>query len=124
MHVGTVDEVDGRYSGPKEPQAIRSQLTMDGMFSWRCDHGKVMACSYGANLPCWGKANASRAPDVNELQYCKEHPDDSIPMAVTGHNAVYSWTCHAGKPVIAGQTWTVDDRGFVKEVWSEIRRQQ
>lgn len=120
--VGTADEVDARYSGPKEPQAIRNQLTMDGMFTWRCDLGKVMACSYGANLPC-GKANVNRVPDAAEAQFCKENPNGpGIPAVITGHNTLFVWTCQHGNAVIERQPFHSDDRGFVKEFWYEIRR--
>jgi hypothetical protein len=124
--VGTVDEVDARYSGPKEPQAVRNQLTTDGMFTWRCDRGEVMACSYGANLPC-GKANASRAPSAAETQFCKENPNGpGIPACITGHDTLFVWTCQHGSAVIDERppfhTFHTDDRGFVKEFWYEIRR--
>src|ERR1019366_4804067 len=119
--VGTVDEVDARYSGPKEPQAIRNKLTMAGHFVWRCDRGKVMACSYGANLPC-GKANASRTPSAAEAQFCKGNPySPGIPAYITGHDTLFVWKCQYGQAAIERQSFLADDRGFVKEVWYEIR---
>ncbi|MGH7272774.1 MAG: hypothetical protein ACREJ3_20280, partial [Polyangiaceae bacterium] len=91
--VGTVDNVDGRYTGPKEPPAIRNQLHTDGAFTWRCDGGKVLACSFGANLPC-GKANANRIPTAAEAQFCGENPSSPvIPAYITGHDTLFAWIC-------------------------------
>jgi hypothetical protein len=119
---GTADEPDARYVGPKQPDAIRTQLATPGMFAWRCDRGNVMACSYGANLPC-GKANANRAPTPAEAQFCRENPDSlGIPAAVTGHDTLFVWACRGGSPIIERQMFHTDERGFVAEFWREIRR--
>ena len=64
-----------------------------------------------------------RVPTSPEVEYCAENPSDpQMPMVVTGHDALYAWTCQGGRPVITGQRYHSDDRGFIKEVWYEIQR--
>jgi hypothetical protein len=78
-------------------------------------------CNYGANLVC-GKANVSREP-AGATAFCKENPgSDSVPMAATGHDTIYSWECAGNKARISGQTLTVDPRGFIAENWKRIKQ--
>lgn len=118
--VGTADVVDARYTGPREPAVIRNKLQMPGNFAWRCAHGRVMACSYGANLNC-GKANTSRTPNPGEVRYCRENPNDiNIPAYITGHDTIFGWSCKNGKAVASGSGAGVDDRGFMEHLWYAI----
>src|ERR1700691_4241660 len=54
--VGTIDKPDARYQGPKLPpwMAAKLHLTSDqgDRMEWRCARGAVLACLYGANIPC------------------------------------------------------------------------
>jgi len=86
---------------------------------FRCADRRVLVCSVGANLPC-GKADTSRV-SVGAAQWCKEHRDaPSIPAAETGHATIFDWRCHDGRPVITGQRFKVDRRGFIAEFWRQL----
>lgn len=129
--VGTLDQPDARYNGPKMPDVLAEGLRKASGASadapldlfrgggfWRCMDGKVYACFVGANLPCESKANNNQTPTAEENDYCKANPSsDFIPAAVTGHETVYEWTCKDGKPVIGKQVFMVDPRGYIQEIW-------
>lgn len=130
--VGTIDTPDARYTGPKvpdriiggykqaagleastEPQEMFQKLTI-----WRCMRGKVYACNFGANLPCDSKANTSKTPTQAMLDFCKATPNsDFIPMAVTGHDTVYSWHCLNDQPQVLQQIGQVDAEGYLAQIW-------
>jgi hypothetical protein len=132
--VGTIDEPDARYTGPKTPEAIVKGLRkaletpddtpMDPFLAgtyWRCMDGKVWACFVGANLPCWSKANTDRTPTSDMEDFCKQNPtSDFIPMAVTGHDTVYNWSCKDGVPEAGEQFVKPDAQGFLSNIWYEI----
>ena len=129
--VGTVDEPDARYVGPKMPDVIVKgvmkasgasadapvELFAKGSF-WRCMNGKVYACTVGANLPCTAKADTSRTPTAAETEFCTANPNaDVVPAAVTGRETVYEWRCKDGAPEIVRQVFTPDARGFISDFW-------
>jgi hypothetical protein len=88
---------------------------------FRCDHGHVMVCTVGANLPC-GKANTSREPGEGTLQWCHDNPAaEFVPAAATGHDTIYAWGCQGGAPRILRQPLHVDAGGFVAEFWKALR---
>ena len=64
--VGTIDKPDARYTGPKLPRWMAKQLNLttgqSDQMEWRCASGKVLACVYGANIPCNAKANTNSTP--------------------------------------------------------------
>lgn len=72
---------------------------------FRCMHGKILVCFRGANLPC-AKIDTSRDnPGANA--YCRDNPNASfVPAVATGHDTVYSYRCHDGRPEIAGKVWS------------------
>ncbi|HLY89000.1 MAG TPA: hypothetical protein VKQ27_08445 [Acetobacteraceae bacterium] len=99
--------------------SMPARMVMDTTV-YRCAAGHVLACTVGANLPC-GKADASRTPGEGLVQWCRANPDAaSIPAAVTGHDTLYEWSCHAGTPGIVRQTLHADPRGFVAEFWKRL----
>ena len=132
--VGVIDEPDARYTGAPMPAALAqglhkalelpesaptSPLEQNSIF--RCVDKKVYACTVGANLPCWEKANTSKEPTQEMKDYCAANPtSDFIPAAVTGHATVYEWNCVEGKPAAGKQFWQVDSRGFIADIWYEI----
>lgn len=132
--VGTVDEPDARYTGPKTPEVVVNGLRkaletpddapMDPFLAgtyWRCMDGKVWACFVGANLPCGSKANTDRTPTSEMEDFCKENPtSDFIPMAVTGHETVYNWSCKDGVPEAGEQFVELDAQGFQSDIWYEV----
>jgi hypothetical protein len=132
--IGTIDASDDRYTGPRMPQAIARGLKrafdapesapltpfLENSF-WRCMDGKVYACNVGANLPCQGKADASRTPTAGMIDFCKENLNtDFIPAVATGRETVYAWQCTNGAPTITREVVEPDARGFLKNIWYEI----
>jgi hypothetical protein len=102
--------------GMKMPPRMAVDTTM-----FRCDHGHVLVCTIGANLPC-GKANMSRAPGEGTVQWCRDNPSaEFVPAVATGHDTIYAWGCQAGAPRILRQPLHVDARGFVAEFWKALR---
>lgn len=131
--VETIDTPDARYTGESMPAVVgdglQSALGLTGTPAppitensvWRCMDGKVYACTVGANLPCLEKANTDRTPTEGMIDFCKEEPDaDFIPMAVTGHDTVYDWSCKEGTPEAGDQVAQVDAQGFIADIWYEI----
>jgi hypothetical protein len=133
--VGTVDEPDARYVGPKMPDVIvkgvmkASGASADApveLFAkssyWRCMDGKVYACTVGANLPCTARADTSRTPTASETEFCAANPNaDVVPAAVTGRETVYEWRCKDGAPEVVRQVFTPDARGFISNFWYALK---
>ncbi|MBN9559589.1 MAG: hypothetical protein J0H14_02535 [Alphaproteobacteria bacterium] len=131
--VGTIDKPDARYTGPAVPEWIARALmratdapadSSPAFFehaAWRCDHGRVLACSYGANIPCDSKADTSRVPGLGAKEFCRENPGaDVVPAVATGHATVFAWRCKGKRPVIARQVLKVDRRGFPSAFWHVV----
>jgi hypothetical protein len=131
--VGTIDKPDARYTGAAVPEWIAQALmratnapadSSPAFFehaAWRCDHGKVLACSYGANIPCDSKADASRVPGPGAKEFCRENPGaDVVPAVATGHATIFEWRCKGKRPVIARQVLKVDRRGFPSAFWHVV----
>jgi hypothetical protein len=87
----------------------------------RCDGGRTLACSTGANLPC-GPADARR--DMPEADaWCRANGDAGagvVPAYVVGHATLYAWACRGGRAVPVRQVAHVDRRGFVAEYWRPL----
>lgn len=131
--VGTIDRPDGRYIGEPVPDWIAralmratdapptAELSFFKRAAWRCDRGRVLACSYGANIPCDRKADARRRPGAGERGFCRDHPGaDLIPAVATGHATVFTWRCRGTRPVIARQVLEIDRRGFPAAFWHVV----
>jgi hypothetical protein len=122
--VGTIDKPDSHYKGPKLPAWMAKELNLkpnQGKFmEWRCADGAVLACSYGANIPCDSKADTSQKPTQGITDYCKQNPDSTfVPMYVTGHATAVSWACHEGHPAVT-KIEPVDTQGYVKAFWKPV----
>jgi uncharacterized protein YecT (DUF1311 family) len=86
---------------------------------FRCMDGTVYACFIGANLPCSKISTDTRNPGADA--FCKDNPDaDSVPMAATGHDTLYSYRCRKGRAETAGKLFDLDRRGFAKSLWAPI----
>ena len=131
--VGNIDAPDERYTGAELPDAIVKGLIKLEVVSadapaqfqnnaaWRCMDGKVMACHYGANLPCMAKADLSREPSAEMTEFCKSNPgSDFIPAAVTGRATVYEWRCDGKKPEVIKEIAEPDANGFLSNIWYQI----
>lgn len=129
--VGTIDQPDERYQGPKTPEAVVKALMKasgapadapvqafsPGTF-WRCMDHQVYACFVGANLPCESKPPATEEPSALMSDYCKANPNlDFIPAAVSGHETLFAWACQEGKAVISQQVFHLDPQGYIREIW-------
>jgi hypothetical protein len=124
MAVGTIDKPDARYTGPKLPAWMAKQLNMKPsqarQMEWRCADGAVLACQYGANIPCDAKAVTNQTPSQPITDYCRENPDSQfVPMVVTGHNSAVSWACHGPRPVVLSSA-QVDAQGYQSNYWHKV----
>ena len=122
--VGTIDKPDSRYAGPKLPPWMAKQLGLQpdqgSMMEWRCADKAVLACVYGANIPCDSKANTSQKPTAAVADYCRQNPNsDFVPMVVTGHDTSISWGCHGSTPVVTHSS-AVDAQGYSKAYWKAV----
>jgi hypothetical protein len=122
--VGTIDSPDARYTGPKLPVWMAAKLQLEPsqakFMEWRCAQGAVLACLYGANIPCDAKAVTSREPTPAVTQYCQENPGSNfVPMFVTGHETVVSWACQGTDPVVT-RVEAVDAEGYAKAFWQPV----
>jgi hypothetical protein len=122
--VGTIDKPDARYTGPKLPLWMAEKLNLkpdqSKMMEWRCANGAVLACLYGANIPCGSKAATTQKPTQPIIDYCRQNPDSQfVPMVVTGHETTVSWACHGPRPAVIRAS-PVDAQGYAKEYWHEV----
>jgi hypothetical protein len=86
----------------------------------RCAGAKLMGCYVGANLDC-DKANTSRALP-GATAWCRQNPGAAnIPMAATGHDTIYEWSCKGRRAVPVRQVMKVDPWGYIADNWREIR---
>lgn len=128
--VETVDAPDARWAGAPIPAAVSEGLVRLGLVTreapeairdnavWRCMGGKLLVCSFGANIPCTEKADTAREPSEGMTAWCRENPGaDFIPAYATGHATVYEWACRDGAPVIEREIVEPDARGFLSNVW-------
>ena len=82
--VGTIDKPDARYTGPKLPAWMAKQLNMQPdqgkLMEWRCAGGAVLACQYGANIPCDSKAVTSQKPTqpIVDRRCVRQDPLESV----------------------------------------------
>jgi hypothetical protein len=132
--VGTIDAPDERYTGPPVPQAVARGLQkafgvaaaeplapFERGTSWRCMDGAVYACNVGANLPCAAQPARDPQPTDGMRTYCGENPGaDVIPMYVTGHDAIYAWSCAGPEPERGARVAELDGRGYVASIWHRI----
>ncbi len=134
--VGQIDTPDARYMGPKmsddlfKDYLVAQKLDVNTKYPdqfkqmtiWRCMNGKVYACNFGANIPCDSKANTDKNPTQAIIDFCKQNQDvDFVPMAVTGHNVIYSWRCVKGAPELGNAIDTVDAAGYQSSFWVELQ---
>ena len=131
--IGTIDRPDSRYRGPKVPGWMAEALrrASGGAASappeiferarWRCAEGKVLACLYGANIPCDEKADARRRPSAGARRFCRDEPDAAVvPAYAAGRRTIYEWRCRAGRPAIVRKVETVDRQGYARRFWYEV----
>ncbi len=131
--VGTIDQPDGRYTGPKVPawmaRALRQALhapeatpiTHFQHAVWRCAGGRVLACDIGANIPCDEKADQSRKPPQGARGFCGQQPGaDIVPSVAFSQPSLYLWRCDGTEPVIVRQVLQVDAQGYPARYWHVV----
>lgn len=97
----------------------QSDKMMRAGANYRCMGGKLYACFTGADLPCAKIVAAKENPAVT--RYCAEvKATDFVPLYVVGHDSQYNYRCEAGQPVITGETWALDARGFAVKLWAPM----
>ncbi len=86
----------------------------------RCAGPKLTACYVGANLDC-GRADTRRALP-GATAWCRQNPGSNlVPMAATGHDTIYQWSCK-GRRAVAGKAMVhVDPQGYIAENWKEVQ---
>jgi hypothetical protein len=85
----------------------------------RCVGTKLQGCYVGANLDCF-KADTRRALP-GATSWCRQNPgSNNVPMAATGHDTIYEWSCKGSLAVAGKAMVTVDPQGFIAENWKEI----
>ncbi|HTV35737.1 MAG TPA: hypothetical protein VMF12_04840 [Xanthobacteraceae bacterium] len=120
--VGTDDQVRTAPAGLAPD--IRRLFHVDRHYAvgagfFRCADGAVLVCWVGANLPCRKANTANELPAAT--QWCRTHEHaEFIPMAVTGHDTLYSWRCVGGKAVAGAPVGALDPRGFFAEYWKKV----
>jgi hypothetical protein len=85
----------------------------------RCVGSKLMGCYVGANLSCY-KAEKSRSLP-GATTWCRQNPGSKIiPMAATGHDTIYEWSCRGRRAIAGNEFLTVDPQGYIANNWKEI----
>jgi hypothetical protein len=85
----------------------------------RCMDGRLLACFTGATLPC-DKINTERY-NSGALAYCHANRDaGGVPAFATGHDTLYAYRCVSGLPVVTGNRFTLDRRGFASSLWAPL----
>jgi hypothetical protein len=80
----------------------------------------VLACQYGANIPCDAKAVISQKPTQPIIDYCKQNAgSDFVPMFVTGHDTAVSWACHGSTPAVIHSA-PIDAQGYQTTYWHKV----
>jgi hypothetical protein len=129
----TIDRPDPRYAGPAVPdwmaQALRqaaggsadAPLDFFKRARWRCADGKVLACLYGANIPCDSKADTRRRASEGSRRFCRDNREaDVVPAFAAGRTTVYEWRCRGGVPGIVRQIQRTDGRGYAASFWYPV----
>jgi hypothetical protein len=116
LRAGTVKAFRAMFPGAKTPP---DDAVLQGQAKFRCMNGKTYVCFVGANLPC-GRLNTSRQNEGAE-NFCRTNPEaDFVPLFATGHDSIYAYRCHAGKPQVLRVTYELDERGFAKSLWMAL----
>ena len=129
----TVDRPGPRYAGPAVPdwiaQALRqasgapagAPLEIFKRARWRCTDGKVLACLYGANIPCDSKADTRRRASAGSKRFCRDNREaEVVPAFAAGRGTVYEWHCRDGVPQIVRQVQQTDKRGYAASFWYPV----
>jgi hypothetical protein len=85
----------------------------------RCAGRRLMGCYTGANLNCFKADKRRLLPGATA--WCQDNPGSkNIPMAATGHDTIYEWSCDERRAVAGKAMLTVDPQGYIAENWKDI----
>ena len=130
--VYTIDSPGVEYVGEKPPASVRKTvLNMAGVSEndgashsivWRCMDGQVYACDVTESTHCLTKMTLLTIPSQAMIDECAKAENDglTLPVAVTGPETPYEWSCAGTVPTISRQGKTVDPRGFNANIWRLI----
>ena len=100
-------------------KGVESDAMMRDQAFFRCMDGRLVACFVGANLPC-AKINAARI-NAGADAFCRANPGEgAVPMSASGHDALFQFHCVKGHAEVGDAVWTLDERGFAKEIWTPL----
>lgn len=107
-----------KYLNPKAKGTLGDPV-LKAQAVYRCMNRKLMACFVGANLPCGKIDKASDNPGADA--FCRAHPGSrDVPLFASGHESLFHFRCEGLRAVVSGPAWTLDARGFAKEVWAPL----
>jgi hypothetical protein len=84
---------------------------------YRCMNNTVYLCSIGNGFSCDKPSTRRDNPSV--ARYCRENPDSSVPMAVSGHGTIYGWSC-VGRKAVISYVEKIDPRGYRADMWTAV----
>ena len=112
---------DARYRGPAVTQSMKVAVGKSSAFGpivWRCMHRRVFACVEQSTTACgkapWLDRTQQRIPP-GLAEECRRSPNEKMPGATHG-----TWTCSGTKPMLIGNQWPVDARGFYPPEWKIV----
>jgi hypothetical protein len=117
--VGTIDEPGPGYAGAEIPTAVSSAVGTD-MVAWRCEQGRVLACTTGASGRACAQKDRSTTPQKSLIAFCRLRPNQDPDMATIG-NSAWAWRCRGRdpEPLNVNQN-ALDGRGYYKDTWEVV----
>ena len=120
--VGTIDEPDSRYTGPKEPKELKEAAGLGAdevaIFAWRCMDSSVYVCGSGNSSICHKMTPYDNMAAIKN--FCGNEPNAEQVPASDSNRFPASWSCRKGKPYLQGGDFRVDKRGFPVEYWKRL----
>ena len=121
-----LDEPGADYTGTATPEWMQRRLGrragMSAMVAWRCMGGRVLACVDGGGSARCDKGDANRVATHEMRDYCRAHPGQQMPVAVTGSETIYSWRCVGGTARAGRALFRLDARGYPVGGWRVVTR--
>jgi hypothetical protein len=91
-------------------------------YVYRCYDGRPLVCEGGATMGSCMRARLDEPTGIRH--WCRDHPNDFPPGAVTGHATVFNWRCVSGQVVFDLAGWVdpagFDEVGFSNLSWSAM----
>jgi hypothetical protein len=123
-HVDTIDWPVKQHPGGEAYTGPDTPFVDDrgNPLVWRCWAEIVLTCEPGASGgPCL-KVDTRTEPTAELRTWCAENPGQAPPLAVTGHNNAYEWSCDGTEPRITRRLVEenrIDGLGYLIGPWEE-----